>query len=76
VTYNGLYEPVKELAGALDDLAAGGGPDIPIHVDGASGAFIAPFLDPDLEWDFRVPRVHSISTSGHKFGLYIRASAG
>jgi glutamate decarboxylase len=69
VTYNGLYEPVKELAGALDDLAAGGGPDIPIHVDGASGAFIAPFLDPDLEWDFRVPRVHSISTSGHKFGL-------
>jgi glutamate decarboxylase len=69
VTYNGLYEPVKELATALDDLAAGGGPDVPIHVDGASGAFIAPFLDPDLEWDFRVPRVHSISTSGHKFGL-------
>jgi glutamate decarboxylase len=69
VTYNGLYEPVKELAGALDDLAARGGPDVPIHVDGASGAMIAPFLDPDLEWDFRVPRVHSISTSGHKYGL-------
>jgi glutamate decarboxylase len=69
VTYNGVYEPVKELATALDDLAASGGPDVPIHVDGASGAFIAPFLDPDLEWDFRVPRVHSISTSGHKFGL-------
>jgi len=69
VTYNGLYEPVKEVAAALDDLAARGGPDVPIHVDGASGGFIAPFLTPDLEWDFRVPRVHSISTSGHKFGL-------
>jgi glutamate decarboxylase len=69
VTYNGVYEPVKELAGALDELAAGGGHDVPIHVDAASGGFIAPFLDPDLEWDFRVPRVHSISTSGHKFGL-------
>jgi glutamate decarboxylase len=69
VTYNGLYEPVEELAKALDDLASSGGPDVPIHVDGASGAFIAPFLNPDLRWDFRVPRVHSISTSGHKYGL-------
>ncbi|HEX7994279.1 MAG TPA: pyridoxal-dependent decarboxylase, partial [Streptosporangiaceae bacterium] len=40
-----------------------------IHVDGASGAFIAPFLQPDLEWDFRIDRVHSISTSAHKYGL-------
>src|SRR4029079_13747785 len=38
-------------------------------VGAASGGFIAPFLDPELEGDFRVPRVHSISTSGHKFGL-------
>ena len=42
---------------------------MPIHVDGASGGFIAPFLHPDLEWDFRVPRVASINTSGHKYGL-------
>jgi len=42
---------------------------VPIHVDGASGGFIAPFLHPDLEWDFRVPRVASINTSGHKYGL-------
>lgn len=69
VTYNGVYEPVKELADALDDLEARGGLDVPLHVDAASGGFIAPFLDPDLEWDFRVSRVHSISTSGHKFGL-------
>ena len=68
-TFDGSYEPVKEIAAALDDLAASGGPDIPVHVDGASGGFIAPFLDPDLEWDFRVPRVHSINASGHKYGL-------
>ena len=45
------------------------GIDVPVHVDGASGAFVAPFLDPDLEWDFRLPRVASINTSGHKYGL-------
>jgi len=69
VTYNGVYEPVKVLADALDDLQARTGLDIPLHIDAASGGFIAPFLDPHLEWDFRIPRVHSISTSGHKFGL-------
>ena len=42
---------------------------MPIHVDGASGGFLAPFVDPDLVWDFRLPRVKSINTSGHKFGL-------
>ena len=68
-TFDGSYEPVADIAAALDDLAAGGGPDIPIHVDGASGAMIAPFLDPDLVWDFRLPRVASINTSGHKYGL-------
>jgi glutamate decarboxylase len=40
-----------------------------MHVDGASGGFVAPFLQPDLEWDFRVPRVASINASGHKYGL-------
>jgi glutamate decarboxylase len=50
-------------------LAAEGGPDVPIHVDGASGGFVAPFIDPELEWDFRVPRVRSINASGHKYGL-------
>ena len=68
-TFDGSYEPVAEIAAALDALAAGGGPDVPIHVDGASGAMIAPFLDPDLVWDFRLPRVASINTSGHKYGL-------
>ncbi|MEO6700745.1 MAG: glutamate decarboxylase [Jatrophihabitantaceae bacterium] len=68
-TFDGSYEPVAEIAAALDSLAAGGGPDVPIHVDGASGAMIAPFLDQELVWDFRLPRVASINTSGHKFGL-------
>ncbi len=68
-TFDGSYEDVAGIAKALDDLAARGGPDVPLHVDGASGGFIAPFLDPDLLWDFRVPRVASINASGHKYGL-------
>lgn len=69
VTYTGIYEPVATIAQALDDLQQQTGLDIPIHVDAASGGFIAPFLQPDLLWDFRLPRVHSINTSGHKYGL-------
>ncbi len=68
-TFDGSYEPIAEISAALDDLQARTGLDIPMHVDGASGAMIAPFLDPDLEWDFRLPRVASINTSGHKYGL-------
>ncbi|MCL2785265.1 MAG: glutamate decarboxylase [Propionibacteriaceae bacterium] len=70
VTYTGRYEPVAQIAAALDAIAARrDGVDVPIHVDGASGAMIAPFLQPDLAWDFRIPRVVSINTSGHKYGL-------
>ncbi|RLA43791.1 MAG: glutamate decarboxylase [Gammaproteobacteria bacterium] len=68
-TMDGSYEPVKEVAEALDKYQRDTGIDIPVHVDGASGAFIAPFLQPELEWDFRVPRVVSINASGHKYGL-------
>jgi len=68
-TYDGSYEPVAEIAAALDGLQRDKGWDIPIHVDGASGAMIAPFLDPGLVWDFRLDRVASINTSGHKYGL-------
>ncbi|MEP7089192.1 MAG: glutamate decarboxylase [Nocardioidaceae bacterium] len=68
-TFDGSYEPVADIAAALDELAANGGPDVAIHVDGASGAMVAPFLDPELVWDFRLPRVASINTSGHKYGL-------
>ncbi|MYX25728.1 glutamate decarboxylase [Streptomyces sp. SID8381] len=68
-TFDGSYEPVAGIAAALDDLQARTGLDIPVHVDAASGGMIAPFLDPDLHWDFRLPRVASINTSGHKYGL-------
>jgi glutamate decarboxylase len=68
-TFDGSYEPVAEICAALDDFQARTGNDIPVHVDGASGAMIAPFLDPELVWDFRLPRVASINTSGHKYGL-------
>jgi len=68
-TMDGSYEPVLEISQALDRLQAEQGCDVPVHVDGASGGFIAPFLHPDLEWDFRVPRVASINASGHKYGL-------
>jgi glutamate decarboxylase len=68
-TMDGSYEPVAEIAAALDLHQAQTGQNIPVHVDGASGGFVAPFLAPDLEWDFRIPRVASINTSGHKFGL-------
>jgi glutamate decarboxylase len=68
-TFDGSYEPVAEISAALDGLQERTGWSIPVHVDGASGAMIAPFLDPDLVWDFQLPRVVSINTSGHKYGL-------
>lgn len=64
-TYTGEYEDVK----AVNDLLEERGMDTPIHVDAASGGFVAPFTVPDLEWDFRLPRVVSINVSGHKYGL-------
>jgi glutamate decarboxylase len=69
VTYTCAYEPVNDVADALDRLQVETGLDVPMHVDAASGGFVAPFVDPDLVWDFRIPRVRSINTSGHKFGL-------
>jgi glutamate decarboxylase len=69
VTYTGGYEPVAAMARALDQLQADTGLDVDIHVDGASGAFLTPFCARDVMFDFRLPRVKSISTSGHKFGL-------
>ncbi|SEN05195.1 glutamate decarboxylase [Actinacidiphila rubida] len=68
-TFDGSYEPVAEICAALDDYEGATGHHVPVHVDGASGGMIAPFLDPDLVWDFRLPRVASINTSGHKYGL-------
>jgi glutamate decarboxylase len=68
-TFDGAYEPVADICAALDRVEQDTGLDVPVHVDGASGAFVAPFIDEDLVWDFRLPRVASINASGHKYGL-------
>lgn len=68
-TFTGLYEDVAAISAALDQLQRDTGLDIDIHVDAASGGFLAPFVEPDLVWDFRLPRVKSINASGHKMGL-------
>ncbi|MGZ4444865.1 MAG: glutamate decarboxylase [Nocardioidaceae bacterium] len=68
-TMEGSYEPVAEICGVLDDLEVRTGVSVPVHVDAASGGFVAPFIQPDLVWDFRLPRVVSIQASGHKYGL-------
>jgi glutamate decarboxylase len=68
-TFTGEYEPIAEICAGLDDLQARTGLDVPVHVDAASGGFVAPFIQPELLWDFRLPRVTSINASGHKYGL-------
>jgi glutamate decarboxylase len=68
-TYTGEFEPIEEIHDRVVVYNAEHGLDIPIHVDAASGGFVAPFLHPDLRWDFRLPQVKSINVSGHKFGL-------
>ncbi|MCJ1465695.1 hypothetical protein MMC07_004314 [Pseudocyphellaria aurata] len=64
-TYTGEYEDVK----AINDLLIEKDLDCPIHVDAASGGFVAPFVVPELQWDFRLEKVISINVSGHKYGL-------
>lgn len=68
-TFTGAFDNVELISKTLDKIQEETGFDIPIHVDGASGGFVAPFVYPHLKWDFAVPRVVSINTSGHKFGL-------
>ena len=69
VTYTGAYEPIQEVHDSLVDLKKRTGLEVPMHVDAASGGFVAPFLQPKLKWDFRLPLVKSINVSGHKYGL-------
>ena len=68
-TYTGELEPIGDICAALDQVQMAKGLDVPVHVDGASGGFVVPFLHPDTKWDFRLPRVVSINVSGHKYGL-------
>ncbi len=68
-TFTGQMDPIEDINNALLEIKKTKGWDIPIHVDGASGGFILPFLYPDLKWDFRLEQVRSINVSGHKYGL-------
>ena len=68
-TFTGENEPIEAIHDAVVALNQEKGWAIPIHVDAASGGFVAPFLHPDLKWDFRLPNVASINVSGHKYGL-------
>jgi glutamate decarboxylase len=68
-TFTGEFEPIEAIQEALVKNNASTGWETPMHIDAASGGFVAPFLHPDLKWDFRLPLVKSINSSGHKFGL-------
>ncbi|CAM9670677.1 unnamed protein product, partial [Phaeothamnion confervicola] len=68
-TYNGEFEDVKSIHDVVVELNEKNGWDVPMHVDAASGGFVAPFVQNDLVWDFQLPQVKSINVSGHKYGL-------
>jgi glutamate decarboxylase len=68
-SYTFQYDPIEDINNALVRLKQKNGLDIPLHVDGASGAFIAPFLNPEINWDFQLDQVKTINVSGHKYGL-------
>jgi glutamate decarboxylase len=68
-TFTGHADDIRGINDLLVRLRDERGLDVPLHVDGASGGFVWPFLYPDTEWDFRLEQVRSINVSGHKFGL-------
>jgi len=68
-TFTGEFEPIEAIHEALVSQNEKTGWEIPMHVDAASGGFVAPFLHPHLKWDFQLPLVKSINVSGHKYGL-------
>lgn len=68
-SYSFDYDPIEAINDCLVTYKQETGIDIPLHVDGASGAFIAPFLNPEICWDFRLEQVRTINVSGHKYGL-------
>ena len=69
ITYTGKYDDIKALDKKLEEYNKTAKLTVPMHIDAASGGMFAPFIEPELEWDFRLKNVVSISTSGHKYGL-------
>jgi glutamate decarboxylase len=68
-TFTGHADDIKGIDALLRRLRDERGLEVPLHIDGASGAFVWPFLYPDSAWDFRLESVRSINVSGHKYGL-------
>jgi glutamate decarboxylase len=68
-TFTGHADDIVGINDLLVRLGHDKGLDVPLHIDGASGGFVWPFLYPDSAWDFRLERVRSINVSGHKYGL-------
>ncbi|MGL4797579.1 MAG: glutamate decarboxylase, partial [Paraclostridium sp.] len=69
ITYTGKFDDIKALDEKVEEYNKTTEHKVYIHVDGASGAMFTPFINPELEWDFRLKNVVSINTSGHKYGL-------
>ncbi|CEI74252.1 MULTISPECIES: glutamate decarboxylase [Romboutsia] len=69
ITYTGKFDDIKALDAVVEEYNKTAKVSLPIHVDAASGGMFTPFINPELEWDFRLKNVVSISTSGHKYGL-------
>lgn len=68
-TFTGEFEPIEDINNKIKEINEKTGWSIPLHVDAASGGFVAPFIHPELKWDFILSEVKSINTSGHKYGL-------
>jgi glutamate decarboxylase len=68
-TFTGQMDDLRSINDLLARVESERGWHIPLHIDAASGGFVIPFSQPELEWDFRLPQVRSINVSNHKFGL-------
>src|SRR6476659_7687090 len=56
-TFTGHADDIVGINDLLVRLHEEQGIEIPLHIDGASGGFVWPFLYPDSPWDFRLERV-------------------
>ena len=69
ITYTGCYDNIKKLNDLVEEYNKHTDYKVYIHVDAASGGFYTPFVEPEIEWDFKLKNVVSINSSGHKYGL-------
>lgn len=69
ITYTGQYDDITKLNDLVEEYNKTTDYKVYIHVDAASGGFYTPFMEPDIDWDFKLKNVVSINASGHKYGL-------